>query len=125
MIGIDIDAEVLRLGDFVSGNAYWSDLEGETIRVELRWETTGLATHATFKVVRQIEHEVDNAAEGRVPFRWKVPHEGPMSFEGAAVSVTWVVRAEVVRRLTQGDRAEAQLRVLPGVTPASAHEESR
>ncbi len=124
MIGVGVDSEIVRLGEFVSGTVYWADLEGETVRIQLRWETTGLASHATYKVVREIEHAIENAAEGRLPFRWKLGHEGPMSFSGTAVSVQWAVRAEVARLLTAGDRAEAQLHVLPG-TRASSPEEGR
>ena len=115
MIGVGVEEASLRLGDFVTGNAYWSGEVRGPIHIELRWDAGGLASYDSFKIVREVYHDVETVPEGNLAFRWKLPHEGPMSLEGTAVSVRWIVRASTAPGLIEAaDVAEVALQVLAG-----------
>ncbi len=41
MIGVGVEEASMRLGDFVTGSVYWSEVKSGPIHVELRWVAGG------------------------------------------------------------------------------------
>jgi hypothetical protein len=121
VIGITLGDPEATLGDFMEGTVVHSEVAAGDIVVRLRWQTYGRATHDAFNVVRVTRHDLTQASEGGIAFRWKIPHEGPMTFHGIGVGVEWTVEAELNVRDAERETAMISVRVRPPVGRASHH----
>ena len=116
MISIDTEG-FIRVGEFLQGTVNWSDLHEGQLVVQLRWQSSGRATHDVYNVLREEKRDPAIEPNGQFAFRWKIPYEGPLSFDGSALSVRWSILAEQHSLLRAIESAESPLRVLPRVVP--------
>jgi hypothetical protein len=117
MIVVALDNESVCVGEFLSGTIHWTaDDERVPFRISIAavWHTEGESNRAR-GFGRGAEFPV---AEGQrsatLPFRLLIPYEGPITFTGALVSVSWKVVVRVERRGID-EVAEAPIEVKPRV----------
>ncbi len=100
MIAIDIDRQSVAAGEFVTGHVRWGaddDRRARQILVALEWRTDGAGNqvHGVSRAMRFVPRPGDRAAA--FPFRLMAPHQGPVSFEGELITVSWFVKVRVDR----------------------------
>jgi len=124
VIKIDIDQQAVVVGDFVAGHVRWAsdhDRRARQLLVGLEWRTDGAGNRARgmSRAMRFVPQPGDRAAA--FPFRLMVPHEGPASFEGELISISWCVKVRIDQPGFD-EFAETPFRVtlrrLPQVRPA-------
>lgn len=98
MIAIALDTDLVEAGQFLTGKIHWTgdEVSGATrIIAAAEWRTDGAGNiasgvgRATHFVVRE------NQRDGVFPFRFLIPHEGPVSFEGELITMAWKLRVRV------------------------------
>jgi len=93
MISIKLDRDDAETGEFLTGRVYWSaesDRRARRIIVSVSWETVGEGNRV-HGVARAMEH-VPKGAEETFPFRFLIPHEGPVTFKAQLTGIVWKVR---------------------------------
>ncbi len=113
MIEISIDHAIVHAGDFLSGRVQWKgDRRPNRFIVAAQWETEG-AGNARWGVGRgAVIVPRDDAREATLPVRLMIPHEGPISFKGSLITITWKLRVRVDQPGSD-EFAEAAFRVEP------------
>ena len=116
MIEIELEKATVEAGEFVRAKIRWAR-EGERVPsriiADVAWRTDGPGNiaagiaRATQVPMRKFERE------GVYPVRLLIPHEGPISFEGELISLSWKLRVRVDQSGFD-EFAEADFRVVPG-----------
>jgi hypothetical protein len=96
MIGIALDRDRVEPGDFLTGSVRWSDEAIRRVIVVAEWQTDGKGNRASG--IARIVQIPARGSERQAPFRMRIPFEGPITFAGELISVSWRVRAHVDRR---------------------------
>jgi SpoOM protein len=95
MIRIDLSEPKVRNGERLKGSVNWRAEGSKTprsIEVVCRWRTSGKADR---------EHEIEAvrvdspAAETVIPFDFAIPLEGPLSYSGKLIRITWEIAVKV------------------------------
>lgn len=111
MISIKLDVDQIEVGGFLTGRVFWSDdRRPRRIIVSACWDTEG-SGNPKRGVARAME-VVPRAAEMTVPFRFLIPHEGPITFRTQLTGVVWKIRVRVDQRGFD-EFAESAFRVVP------------
>lgn len=127
MITLTIDNAEVHVGRFVSGNASWTFQAARQRTVSIAAVWTAVAAHAHCPIVAHHFTHVIHDKEGVLPFHFRLPLEGPISFAGKFTSVEWIIRAEADDGAGV-DRVELPFKVTPAPTqvviapPAQAHQ---
>jgi len=92
VIDIDLEEPEVATGGFLSARVRWSsDKERQPRRIVIvaEWETGGAGDRV--RGVGRSKQFVPpaNRHGGELRVRLLIPHEGPVSFEGQAVSIAW------------------------------------
>jgi hypothetical protein len=93
MIRLELSQESVHNGDQVTGHASWSSGGGKeprNVQVICRWRIEGKA--------RRKEQVIDKASAGKeVTFNFKIPRDGPLSYDGKLFRIIWeiVARADI------------------------------
>jgi hypothetical protein len=93
MIRLELSQETVHTGERVTGHASWSSSGGKAPRnfqVICRWRIEGKA--------RRKEQVIDKAsAAAQVAFNFKIPRDGPLSYDGKLFRIVWeiVARADI------------------------------
>ena len=95
MIGIALDHDVVEAGEFLTGTVHWSGTGMRRLIVIAEWSTDGRGNRASG--IGRIAQYRAAAPDGSVPFRVRIPFEGPVSFEGELIQVTWRIRVHADR----------------------------
>lgn len=101
MIEIALDESVVEAGKFLSGEVRWvRDAERRPRRIIIAAEwTTGGAGNIATGVGRSKQVAIGSEQrEKTFPFRFLIPYEGPMSFEGELITMKWSLRVRVDQR---------------------------
>lgn len=109
-IRISFDGErAIGPGSEISGQIDWNVTElPESVHVRLFWYTAGKGDR-DLSIVDETSLQTTSMS-GNLPFRFKIP-EGPYSFDGKLISLTWAVEAIVE---PHGTTAREELTVGPG-----------
>ena len=111
MIGIAVDQEEVAVGQLLTGNIMWSGPGGvASCVVTLEWRTEGVG-NPRFAIVKQIKQSASGTDV--VPFRMKIPNEGPVTFSGTNLSVRWRLSAEVRPERGTMEQVENEVHVVP------------
>lgn len=120
-----------RPGETVAGVVSW-ELDGVPSSAELRlfWYTEGKGTQDLLVVASQ--SFANPARQDRREFGLRVPPEGPLSFSGSFISLTWALElllepdsmAQRLELLISNDGREIRLRRLPDDKPEH-HQKAR
>lgn len=94
MIGIALDRDVVGAGEFLTGTAQWS-AEGDRVArqliIAIEWCTDGAGNRAS-GIARGAVFPLGGRTQGSFLFRLLIPYEGPVTFTGELVSVSWKIR---------------------------------
>jgi hypothetical protein len=106
----------VEAGEFVRAKIHWAGEDGRVpsrIIADVAWRTDGSGNIASgiarAAQVPMRRHE----REGVYPVRLLIPHEGPISFEGELIALSWKLRVRVDQSGFD-EFAEADFRVVPG-----------
>jgi hypothetical protein len=116
VIAIELEKDTVEAGDFVAGRIHWvreGDRSVTRILVDIAWRTDGGGNIASgvgrVTLVPVRKHQRD----GLFPVRLLIPYEGPISFEGELISMSWQLRVRVDQSGFD-EFAKAEFRVVPG-----------
>jgi hypothetical protein len=96
VIEIGIDDDSIPVGGFLTGRIRWESDKGKTpkrIVVAAEWQTKGKGDPA-HGVGRATQIEPD-ATSGTISLRPKIPHEGPITYEGQLLEIEWKLRVRI------------------------------
>ena len=114
MIGIELEKDTVEAGEFVTAKIHWlGEREPSRIIADVAWRTDGPGNIASgvARATQVFMHR--HQREGVFPVRLLIPYEGPISFEGELISVSWKLRVRVDQSGFD-EFAEADFRVVPG-----------
>ncbi len=95
MIRIDLSEPTVKNGERVKGSVSWRADGSKTpraIEVVCRWRTSGKADR---------EHEIESVnvssppSEVVIPFDFSIPIDGPLSYSGTLIRITWEIAVNV------------------------------
>ena len=117
MIGIELQKETVEAGDFITARIHWvregAGRSVTRILADVAWRTGGEGNVAS-GVARVTQVPVrKHQPDGVFPVRLLIPYEGPISFEGELISLSWRLRVRVDQSGFD-EFAEAEFRVVPG-----------
>lgn len=99
MITIELDDNVIEVGQIVKGNVHWQ-VDGrppKAIHVALRYKTEGRGTEEG-DTVAEMEQDIDGDSSFTtpwLPFEFVVPSDGPVSYEGNLIRLLWAITVEL------------------------------
>ena len=97
MIHIDLTADSLNNGEELRGQAHWQSAgkEPRNILIRCRWRIEGKGCAHEHIVDEYVEHEIGTRTEMAIPFHFKIPLEGPLSYEGKLFHIVWEIVVRV------------------------------
>jgi hypothetical protein len=101
MISIVIDDASLAVGELLTGSVHWTcDHDrgaARAIEVLAQWESSG-GDHVAYGVARSTRVRLSrDQRTADVPVRLLIPHEGPITFRGALLTITWKLHVRIDR----------------------------
>ena len=111
MIRLELSQESVHNGEHVTGHAAWSSSGGKeprNVHVICRWRIEGKA--------RRKEEVIDKASGGHdVTFNFKIPRDGPVSYDGKLFRIVWeiVARADIPFALDEEEVKSFSVRPRP------------
>ena len=115
MISFVLDSASVSAGEVISGRVRWiadGALAVRKIVVAAEWETYGFGNRASGVGRGTTQNVAKNARDATIPFRFLIPHEGPVTFEGELVKIRWKIRVRV-DQLGFDELGEAEFKVEP------------
>ena len=99
MIRIELDDDAVAAGSLLTGTVRWTAEDGRRARriiIAAQWQTggAGIIAHG---VGRGTIVQPGNAREAQIPFRLLIPHEGPVTFQGKLIAMSWRLCVRVER----------------------------
>ena len=98
MISINLDEEVVRIGDQVSGTASWTvdSKDPKAVTATLRWYTEGRGDQDRDEV-DSVTQKLDGPAAGlrSLVFSLRVPDDAPVNYDGMLIRIRWEVNIEL------------------------------
>jgi len=93
------------------------DINCRGLTVELGWHTDGKGDKDRQAVVKETKDlmEIFAGQEIEMPFSLAVPEQGPISYKGKLLSITWTLRAVIDIPGRPDISAEEEITVLPAV----------
>lgn len=120
MISIVIDDPTLAVGEFLTGRVRWTcddDGAARAIEVLAQWESSG-GGNVTYGVARSMRIRLSrDQRTAEVPVRLLIPHEGPITFRGELVTITWKLHVRI-DRLGPNEHAHRVFTVKPRKVPS-------
>jgi hypothetical protein len=120
MISIVIDDATLTVGELLTGRVRWTcddDRGARAIEVLAQWESSGGST-VTYGVARSTRVRLPrDQRTAEVPIRLLIPHEGPITFRGELVTITWKLHVRI-DRLGPNEHAHRVFTVNPRELPS-------
>ena len=92
---IDLERDSVLNGESIRGRAEWvsSGKEPRKIEVSCRWRIAGRANKHEDVVGSEVEENLGSRSQVTIPFEFKIPIAGPLSYEGQQFSVIWEIVA--------------------------------
>ncbi|MCM0589297.1 MAG: hypothetical protein ACSI46_00565 [Gloeotrichia echinulata DVL01] len=111
MMYITLVNSIVELGKSVSGQVSWQGTSQQSVTVKLEWHTEGQGSKNKQTITTL---ELGKVSSGDViPFKFDLPYEAPVSFDGKLFRVIWVVKAEVRGGIFGGKTYSVPLQVIP------------
>ncbi len=114
MIAVRVEAEAVETGGFVTGEVRWTAEDARhpsVIVATAEWIAAG-GDNEIFGVARAQQIAVNGRSVVTMPIRMRIPHEGPITLDGIAMTISWRIHVRVhVRGFDEV--AEMEFRVVP------------
>lgn len=97
MITVRVDSAAVQAGGFVTGEVRWTaedDRRPHLIVATAEWVAAG-GGNEILGVARAQQIPVNGRRELTMPLRMRIPHEGPLSFKGIVMSISWKINVRV------------------------------
>jgi hypothetical protein len=118
VIRIHFDDATTSAGELLTGRVHWTaddDRGARAIVVAAQWQTSG-AGNVAYGVGRGTRVALrDDQRSAEVPLRMLIPYEGPITFSGELIAVTWKLCVRV-DRFGSDEAAEKEFVVAPRMT---------
>lgn len=96
-VRIDLPADPVTNGDELRGQAHWQSAgkQPRSIVVRCRWRVEGKRCNYEHIIDEHVEQEIGARTEMAIPFHFKIPLEGPLSYHGKLFDIVWDIVVRV------------------------------
>jgi hypothetical protein len=121
MISFELPNGPYYVGSELAGTLIWTPKNTKTpqaIRVILQWQTSGTGRWEEGQAGSELFSAPDPLVPGqalRFPFRFRIPAQGPVSYQGKLLRINWRISGEVDLPWALDERVQQDLEVLPRV----------
>jgi len=123
MIRVELKNDRLAVGERVAGQAVWNSSgskQPRKIEVICRWRIEG-KKKAESLLDSATEENIEGRAQVAVPFDFKVPFAGPVSYDGKLFRVVWEIVANVDLPFATDETDTKVITVTPAVWTAEQY----